>query len=203
MIKTVPVNLSRDPSLPTGIHDPKWKDAAVAARVAFNTYQRLLLDPALFPSTTTLLPDAKAAPDFKGGVDKRTFAFLAPEPIPSRNLRFRGGSYGEIHRRYSFGGRLPAVNFHAQAVIFGADSDGRFFLQATVGRMDGGWGNKASLVVKLTGSGGDVGNIAWTHEMDPPMDHHVVVTGRDPALAAAFDGLGNALTTFFTLHRGS
>ena len=120
MIKTHPVNLNRDPQLPTGIHDPRWKEPAVATRVALTTFQRLMMNPALFPAAV-MLPAGDVNPGFKGNVDKRAFTFQPAQDIPLKKLRFKGGSYGEIHHRYSFGGRLPAVNFHAQAVIFGLD----------------------------------------------------------------------------------
>jgi len=197
VIKTHPVNLNRDPQLPTGIHDPRWKEPAVATRVALTTFQRLMMNPALFPAAV-MLPAGDVNPGFKGNVDKRAFTFQPAQDIPLKKLRFKGGSYGEIHHRYSFGGRLPAVNFHAQAVIFGLDSSGRFFLSATVGRMDGGWGNSAALVVKM----GEAGAIQWTHEMDPPQDHPVLVTGQDAALSAAFDGVNDAHVAFHTLHAG-
>ncbi|MEW5848653.1 MAG: hypothetical protein AB2A00_07550 [Myxococcota bacterium] len=201
-MKTYPVNLNRDPNLPTGIHDPKWRNPAVASVVAFNAYQRTMMEHrGEFPEkplvTSDALKDART-----GTVEKRSFMTAQVHTVQGWNLHFKGGSYGEIHRRYAFGGRLPAVNFHAQNVFFGVDSDGRYFLRAVVGRMDGGWGNKAALSATFLTDKGDLGGVLWQHEMDPPQDYPFVLVGKDARLAAEFNNLREILVVFQTHHAG-
>jgi len=199
-LKTLPINLKRDPSLPSGLHDPKWKDPAVASRVALGWHTRLMVTQAALFQATGLLPSGKALEGRTGNVDKRSFPLTTRHPTSGGGM-FVGGSYGEIYHRYSFGGRLPTVNFHAKAVVFGADSDGRFFLGSTVVRMDGGWGNSASLVLRFLAGTNEVGGIFWEDTLDPPQDKDVLVVGHSDALKAAFPQLTEAAVTFHTVHK--
>src|SRR5689334_21027367 len=127
--------------MPTSLFDPRWKEPEVASRVAFVLYCRNEL--ALATEPLTQAPPA-SRPDL---VDQRSFHFAHVHDV-DKSLgarKFKGGSFGELHRHYAFG--KYTVNFHAQAVAFGFDDFGRYFLDATVGRFDGPWGNDASLVV--------------------------------------------------------
>ncbi len=195
-VKTYPVNLAREPGMPTGIHDPAWKDPAVATKVGLDHYARVMsqgLPRQAFQTVETL------APMRRGAVETRSFVLTTVTPLAG-GVRVRAGSYGEIHRRYSFGGRLPPANFHAMAVGFGVDSLGQCFLKALVGRMDGGWGNRAALSVVFASDQGELGGISWVGELDPPGDKPVLVLAQDKALKDGSDALTTATVTFQTVH---
>jgi hypothetical protein len=131
---------------------------------------------------------------------ERSFSLLPA--LESSSGSFRGGGYGEIHRRYMFGGPRPPVNFHAQQVCFGVDQEGLCYLRAVVGRFDGMWGNTARLEVTLRAGDADVATLAWSGELDPPRDVRVVCFQRSDAARDKFSALTDAQVRFDTLHRG-
>ncbi|HEY4222980.1 MAG TPA: hypothetical protein VGO62_16600 [Myxococcota bacterium] len=190
-MKSYPVNLGQSgkDGLPAGLFDPRWKDPAVAARVAFTVYCRVPFHDDKSPRPLTR--------DFRSGAaaltDARTFP-LVHEHVLDDGTRVKCGSYGELHRRYSFG--THTANFHAQTVVFAADSRGRFLLSAVVGRFDGPWGNDATLSATFSAGAQPIGAVVWTRAMDPAGDHRVVVTGVDAALATAFPALDRAALAF-------
>lgn len=194
-MRSYPVNLNPDPDLPRGLFDPRWQDPAIASRVAFTVYRRLSFDEAPLRLVVDGLPEQKAMV-----TDARVFPLV--DVHEHDGAKFKGGSFGELHRRYSFGGRRPTVNFHAQAVCFGVDDKGRFYLRSKVGRFDGGWGNDAALVVKLHAGDELVGAVYWAGELDPPKDVHVHLLGKDPVVAARFAELTEARVAFTGRHHG-
>lgn len=119
-----------------------------------------------------------------------------------RGTRVKGAGWGELHRRYTFGGGRPPVNFHAQALCFGADEHGRWFVRANVGRFDGAWGNEAGLTVTFSAGGVALGAVVWTREMDPAGDVDVELSGTDAALARSFAALDRIDVVFYAHHRG-
>lgn len=195
-VKTYPVNLAREPGMPTGIHDPAWKDPVVASKVGLEQYHRALSQGT---AVAALRTPADLAPLRKGTVETRTFALSQVHTLPN-GTRVRTGSFGEIHRRYSFGGRLPGANFHAMVVAFGVDSTGRCFLKATVGRHDGAPGNRGALSVGFSTATGELGGLAWEGELDPAGDHPVLLLAQAAPLQAAFDDVTTATVVFLTVH---
>ena len=198
-MRTYPVKLGASDGMPTSLFDPRWRDPAVAARVAFTLYCRHDFAGADAPLAPVPAPQKAEL------TDARTFPLVHVHDAghDGAATRFKGGSYGELHRRYSFGGKRPTVNFHAQAVCFGVDDAGRFYLRSKVGRFDGGWGNDAALVVKLHAGDELLGAIAWQGALDPPQDVHVQIVGVDARLAARFDDVTHAHVAFTGLHHGS
>ena len=186
-VRTYPVNLGGGKSgMPTSLFDPAWQDPAVAARVAFMIYCRV---PWPAPAALERAPvDAAAAL-----TDERRFPLVHVHTLED-GTRFKGGSYGELHRRYAFGNQT--ANFHAQAVAFGVDDKGRFVLTAVVGRFDGPWGNDATLSATFLAGKDVVGSAVWRKQMDPAGDHRVIVAGQDAAIAAAFDRIDGARVCF-------
>jgi hypothetical protein len=88
------------------------------------------------------------------------------------------------------------ANFHAQAVTFGVDDAGRFFLSAVVGRYDGPWGNRAMLDVALFAGQAPVGVIHWERTMDPTGDVRVVVVGSDARIRESYQQIDRAEVRF-------
>src|ERR1041385_1576464 len=115
--------------MPTSLFDPKWKEPAIAARVAYTIYCRIPRD--MFTSSPSSPPPSVEI----AHTDARSFALV--HRIEAENGDFKGGWSGELHRRSAVGPHT--VNFPAQAVAFGVDAAGRFFLSAVVGRFDGPW----------------------------------------------------------------
>ena len=195
-VKSYPVHLGVADGMPRGLFDPQWQDPAVAARVAFMIYCRVP-----FHSLGDAALDDRAVDAPHGLSDARSFRLDHTHTLDD-GTRFKGGSYGELHRRYAYG--THTANFHAQAVSFGADSLGRFTLTAVVGRFDGPWGNQGTLAVsffaKASSSSSSpevlVGTASWVKALDPTGDHRVVVVGADPRLAHAFDRLTRADVAF-------
>ncbi len=175
--------------MPTSLFDPRWQEPAVAARIAFLIHCRIPFEDGAVP----LAPEPVDAP--AALTDARSFALTQ---VIARDddarVRFKGGSYGELHRRYAFG--THTANFHAQAVAFGADSRGRYFLSAVVGRFDGPWGNDGTLAVSFFAGAVCAGTVRWHKSLDPTGDHRVVIFGRDDTLKDAFENLDRADVTF-------
>lgn len=196
-IKSFTPNLKRDPGMPNGVWDPVWQKPDVAHRVAVEGYLALRMAQEDWGPDGLLA--AAALPAFAPrNTEERTFALSEVRAFEDSATRFKGGSYGEIFRRYTYGGTKPAVNFHAQAATFGVDSDGRYFLKAVVGRVDGGWGNKAALCCRWLAGGALLGGLVFEAELDPPQDVPFTLTGRSAALAARFDALDAAQLLFFS-----
>lgn len=196
-LRTYKVDLTHDPALPVSLFDPKWNDPEVAARVALEAYKRLPLDSAeLPPLAREGLPEQK-----RTASDTRVFPLEHVQEI--HGLRLKGGSYGELHKKYSYGGRRPTVNFHAQSVCFGLDSEGRYFLRARVGRFDGAWGNDAVLSVTFYAGDEEIGGSHWAGALDPPHDIDVEVIGLDAALKDRFDEVTSARVAFTGNHHGT
>jgi hypothetical protein len=196
-IRTHPVSLRPDPTLPTGVWDPLWEKPEVAARIASNTFLHLFYKGAKFDSDT-LIADNKLPEFTKKNTEHRTFPLTQVLTLAQPSVQFRGGSYGEIYRRYTYGGPKPAVNFHAQQVSFGVDSEGRYFLSAVVGRVDGMWGNKVTLAARFVGTNGSFGALLWEGEVDPPKDYPVELFGKSERMANAFSQLKEVAISFYT-----
>jgi len=196
-LTTFAPNLKRDPTLPSGLWDPLWQKPEVATRVALETYLHLRCT---FPDfgPDALVPAADLPTFPPRNTEERTFALGDVKTFEDSSTCFRGGSYGEIYRRYTYGQTKPAVNFHAQAVVFGVDSEGRYFLKGSLGRVDGGWGNRASLCLRFVAAGAPVGGVLFEAELDPPQDVPFSLAGSSPALAAAFPKLEAARLSFFS-----
>lgn len=195
--------------MPTSLFDPRWRDPAVAARVAFVLYCRSGADlegaaHKLLDDVPALPPELTDARDFRlAHVYEVASALDAPD-VPdalrkrSGARRFKGGSYGELHRHYAFG--KYTVNFHAQAVSFGFDDAGAWFLASTVGRFDGPWGNDAVLSVRWRAGRDVVGASVWHRALDPVGDLRVRLSGQDARLAQRFDEIDLAEVAFTARH---
>ena len=197
-IKTFTPSFKRDPSLPSGVWDPMWQQPEVAARVAVDAYLALRYAQKDFGPDALLEPAAMSALSARF-TEERSFGLGEVKLFEGSTTRFRGGSYGEIYRRYTYGGTRAAVNFHAQAVTFGVDSEGRYFLKGVLGRVDGDWGNRAALTCRFLARGGQcVGGVSFSCALDPAHDEPFLVTGQSPRLAQGFDALESAQLSFFS-----
>lgn len=192
-VTAFPIDLNPPAGTPTGVWDPIWDRPEVAASLALSTYRRLRHLPF---DGCTLLPEASLPELAHKHTVARTFAVARATPVEEFGVRFRGGSFGEIFKRYSFG-PMPAANFHAQAVYFGADSDGRFLVEATVGLVGGTLDNEAALVVRFTAASGVVGGVAWEGPVKSEHNTHLQILGTDPTLAQAFDELDRVEVQFY------
>lgn len=201
-MRTYPVKLGASDGMPTSLFDPRWKEPDVAARVAFTLYCRNDFSHASAPLQREL--DAQRA-DL---TDARTFALVHVHDIgDSQRIgggarRFKGGSYGELHRHYALGGSTAggSLNFHAQAVSFGVDDGGRYCLNANVGRFDGPWGNDALLTVTFFAGPSAIGAVRWHASLDPVGDKRVCVVGKDAVIAERFDAIDRADVAFTARH---
>ena len=186
--------------MPTGVWDPAWEKPEVATKIAANVYKQMRLESVDFGAEKLVGPEKlKKFPAKK--TETRTFALDAAQTFEKSTTRLRCGSFGEIFKRYTFGsgtGKAP-VNFHVQALIFGVDSEGRWFVKGRVGRVDGGWGTKAGLTVSFVAKGSKVlGGVQWEGELDPPRDVPFCFVGCDPALAEQFGALKEVHVSFFS-----
>ena len=188
-------DLSPDPSVPTGFWDPKWEDPEVAAKVSRDAYRRLRTEEAGFESGKLLSADALPQVE-KKTTETRILPLLPAKQIEEVGVKVRGSAIGEIFRKYTFG--ITSVYFHAQAVCLGVDEEGRYYLQTQIGRINGTWGKKGTLVVRFRTAEGDVGGVAWQGELDPPKDVHVLITGQDEAIRESFDELTEVVVEFDT-----
>jgi hypothetical protein len=188
-VRTYEVNLGRDPLMPTGVWDPAWNKPEVASHVAAELYKRLCAEGLTFPDVP-LLASGKLPKLAKKNTETRTV-----EPLGEAGAPFKGGSVGEVFKRYAFGPR-PASNFHAQQVCFGVDAEGRYFLQANVGLVGAGLGNKVALVVAFHGPQGELGGVAWEGQAEPSRDLPVRVLGRDQAAKVVLAQATKATVSF-------
>jgi hypothetical protein len=195
-LKTFTPTFKRDPGLPSGVWDPAWQRPEVASRVAADAY--LTLRYAQDDFGPDALQDGAALPQLSDRyTEERRFALGEAKTFDDSPTRLRGGSYGEIFKRYTYGGTRPAVNFHAQAVSFGVDSQGRYFLKGILGRVDGAWGNRAALICRFLAGERCVGGLSFQCELDPPQDVPFLLSGTSPRLAREFDAIDCAQLTFF------
>lgn len=198
-LKTYDVDLNPPEGMPTGVWDPAWDKPEVATQVALQAYGRVRHLP--FDGCTLL--DAGELPDNPPkNTEHRTFTLDQVLDVPEGGHRFKGGSFGEIFKRYSFG-PMPAANFHAQAVFFGVDSTGRFFVDALVGLVGGTLENEAALVVRFVGEDGEVGGVAWEGPVKSETNFHLQILGTDPRLEAGFDQLTEIKVSFYAHCPGS
>ena len=198
-VKSYPVKLAAQGGMPTSLFDPRWKEPAIAARVAFTLYCRSDLSNARAPLVA--VPPATATSGRRSDLtDARSFALVHVQDVePAFGARrFKGGSFGELHRHYALGN--GALNFHAQAVCFGIDDAGRFFLHATVGRFDGPWGNDAVLSASFFAGVEPIGAIVWNEALDPVGDKRASETGRDPRVHSRFDAIDRCELSFTARH---
>ncbi|MBI4819322.1 MAG: hypothetical protein HY791_23825 [Deltaproteobacteria bacterium] len=199
-VRSYPVNLLPDPKLfPRDLFDPRWKDPAVQARVAFEAYRRLRTSGVSFDGEALI---SALPPRTETSLDRRTFE-VTPRAAPKdRDARFVGGAVNELHRRIAFAGGRPTVNIHAQVVTFGADSEGRWFLRANLGRVGGEDGNEAALGISFSSNDRGVGAFEVTRSVDPGDDQAVFVVGTSSELAKGFDSLTRIEVRLFAQHHG-
>jgi hypothetical protein len=194
-LNVIKEKVKRDPTMPSGVWDPSWNDPEVARRVARDAWLKVLYGPE--PIGQGQLIAAESLPKYpKKNTEERTFELGAPAEVDG--LKFLGGSFGEIFRRYTYGGAKPAVNFHTQGLVFGADEKGRYFVRAQVGRVDGAWDCAAGLVVRFHAGDKALGGIVWEGELNPPKDVEVVFQGQDQELAKAFAELDRVTVSFWS-----
>jgi len=194
-IKTLETKLTRDPTLPAGVWDPTWNDPEIAARIAADAFEQTLFGSE--PIGEGQLVAAESLPKYpKKNTEERNFGLAKTRVVEGTD--FKGGSYGEIFHRYTYGGTKPAVNFHAQAVIFGADAKGRYLLRARVGRVDGGWGCAAALKIEFVAGGRVLGGLFWEGELDPPKDVEISFKGTDAVLKDSFGALDEVRVQFYS-----
>ena len=198
-LRTYPVDLNPPPGLPSGVWDPAWEKPEVAARVARHTYRQLR---AQGMDGGPLRPASELPRLAKRNTEHRAFALGDAQPIPDLNASLRGGSYGEIFRRYAFGPR-PAANFHAQAVSFGVDSDGRYFVDGQIGLVGGAFDNEAALVVRFVGKRGAIGGVAWQGPVASEQNFHLQILGSDDRLRDSFDKLSEIQVDFYAKCTGA
>jgi len=202
LLKTFPVPQhvpGNDPTLPTGVWDPLWKKAEVAQRIAGDVYRDLGLAMLDFP-VLEVTPVEKLPTLPPENTDVRTFDLSAAAKVPDSSIRLRGSSCGEIFREYPAGPNKPKQYFHAQAVVFGVDSEGRYFLRAVVGRLAGNdMGNKATLELRFLDKAGKVlGGKIWRGQLDLQPETQVLIAGKSEVLRAGFDKLHSASVSFET-----
>lgn len=195
-MRTYPVKLGASDGMPTSLFDPRWKEPRVAARVAFTLYCRNDFARAHAP----LVRDVEA--QRAELTDARTFALAHVHDVERDAKKFKGGSYGELHRHYALGGSSAggSLNFHAQAVSFGVDDAGRYCLNANVGRFDGPWGNDALLTVTFFAGATAIGAVRWHASLDPVGNKRVCVVGRDDVIAQQFAHIDRADVAFTARH---
>ncbi|MHB8875637.1 MAG: hypothetical protein ACYC8T_18280 [Myxococcaceae bacterium] len=201
-MKTFPIPQhlpGNDPTLPTGVWDPLWQKPEVARRIAGDVYRDLRLAMPEFP-TLELTPAGKLTRFAPENTDERSFDLSDAVKVPDSSLRLRGSSCGEIFREYPAGPNKPKQYFHAQAVVFGLDSEGRYFLRGIVGRLAGNdMGNKATLELRFLDKAGKVlGGKIWRGQLDLQPETQVLIAGKSEALRAGFDGVHSALLSFET-----
>jgi hypothetical protein len=194
-IKTYDVDFKVDPSLPTSVWDPKWKKPEIATRVALHTYKQLRWQGEDFAEGP--LPQGDLAEIQEKNTEFLEFSLEESHPLDEFELAVKGGGFGEIFRRYAFGA-MSAVYFHAQAVCFGVDSQGRYFLQAQVGRLGGTWGKSAALIVRFLAGEQEIGALSWQDDLDPPKDVQLKFTGQDEKLRDSFEQLSRVSVAFYT-----
>jgi hypothetical protein len=183
-IRSYPLTMVADRgALPASLFDPRWKDPAVGARVAFEVFRKKA---STRDGESTRLVALESLPTFRN-VDygKVKLAIGAPTPLPELGREVRGIAVNELHRRYAYGGKVPARNYHAQVVTFAFDRQGRWLLRAFVGRFGGTTGDRATLLAKVW-SGSAIGGAMIQHLLGEK-DQEVVLAGQDERLAAAFD----------------
>ena len=198
-LKTYPVDLNPPPGMPTGVWDPSWEKPEVAHKVALMTYRQLRSESF---DGGALRPASELPKLAKKNTEHRVFELGEAQPIQDLGVRVRGVSYGEIYRRYAFGPR-PAVNFHAQAVSFGADSEGRFFIDAQIGLVGGAFESEAALLVKFVGKRGAIGGVAWQGPVASEKNFHLQILGTDDKLRDNFDKLTEIQVDFYAKCTGA
>lgn len=188
-----------DPLSPTGVWDPNWKKPEVARFVATYAYRDLRNQLGDFEALELIA--AAKLPNLAGErTDERQFPLTETSQLPEFKEQFRGGSFGEIFRQYTSAPPQVPQYFHAQGVMFGVDSDGRFFLRAIVGRLNGNdLGNKAMLQLAfLDKAKAPIGGIAWSGQLDLQPEQRVLIAGKSATLAAAFRKIDSARVSFQT-----
>jgi hypothetical protein len=206
-VRTYPVDLNPPKDLPRSAHDPRWKDPSAAARVSLFAYHRSRLEVLSEP----LIADFEL-PEPPKDSDQKIFTLLAPVEAAGLEVEFRGGGFGELHRRYETGRRLNTVanpralatevdesivDFHAQSVTFGADSEGRYFLAGEVGRVFGYPGDRGIVVVRFCAGQRSIGGTSWNGPIDHIGNQRFAVGGRDARLAALFPRLSEVRAQFW------
>jgi hypothetical protein len=206
-VRTYPVGLNPPKDLPRSAHDPRWKDSSAAARISLFAYHRSRLVLRAEP----LVPEFEL-PETPKDADQKTFRFLAPVEAAGLGVEFRGGGFGELHRRYETGRRLntvanpralatevdeSTVDFHAQSLTFGADSEGRFFLAGEIGRVFGFPGDRGIVVLRFRAGARSLGGTFWSGPIDHLGNQRFEVGGSDAKLAASFPLLTEARAQFW------
>lgn len=198
-VRTYELDLNPPEGTPTGVWDPSWENPETASQLSLIIYRKIRHLP--FGGCTLL--DATDLPTLTPkNTESRSFHLKTVHDVAELNVRYRGGSYGEIFKRYSFG-PMPAANFHAQAVFFGVDSEGRFFVDAAVGLVAGTLENTASLVIQFIGEDGVVGGVAWEGPVSSEANTQLQILGTDERLKAQFDSLKEVQVQFYSHCPGS
>lgn len=213
-VRTYPVTGIPDLSLlPRDLFDPRWADETFAGRMAFERYRQHRFQGKAFAAGPMLPPEA--LPQFPVGRVARTTARLLEHPLPEAHSRVRAAAHNELHRRLSYGGGLPTLNFHAQVVALAVDAEGHWLLRATVGRHGGVPDSEAALVAQVLTREGPLAGVAWRAPLSGPApaaaargasaevpsragnwDTEVELAGQDPRLAARFTELEAVDLTF-------
>lgn len=190
VVRSYKVNLNPDPDLPVSLFDPKWNEPVVAQRVALKSWRELGPVPVL----SALCGEDELESFRRLHKEERTFHLI--DPVDEGGLRKKGGSYGELHKHFSWGGRRPNANFHAQAVAFAFGSDGTFIVSGRVGCWDGSFENQAHLQVRVFAGDDCVGAVSWTSTLKPKEDKDVRLFGKSDDVAKQFDAIDRVEVAF-------
>ena len=183
--------------MPDGFWDPKWKDPHVATLLARNAYRSLRFKEEDFPNDPLAHYENLDLSEYdERSVESQTFALTEIVEVEDFGTTFKGGSYGEVFKRYSFG--ISTIFFHAQGLCFGIDNEGRFFLQGQVGRINGTWGKKAAIGIYFKTKDGLLGCFGWEAQLDPPQDIQMYIVGKDDKVRDNFHKIIEVEVAFYT-----
>jgi hypothetical protein len=203
-LRTYPIEINEERSeMPRTLFDERWNDPLIVSKVALEMFRN-----GAFPdgdAAKQRLLDAGTLPDYPAAkTDARTCTLEHVHALRDLRVRFKGGAINELHRRYAFGAKEPTANFHAKIICFGADSAGRFFARATVGRWGGVQDNEAALVARFLAGEQVIGGVVWRGSFPTSAaDTEVLLRGSDPRLASAFDGLNAVNISFYARQLGA
>ena len=174
---------SDTPKILSDAAHPAWGDAG---QIVLATYRDLRADPDAFPDAELVHEDELLSEATSwSAVDHHPL--LPVTDVEGR--RVRGTAFSALHRCYDFAHRGTPLDFHVQGAAVGLDSDGNYFLRASVGcageRPDG----ELEVLAMFVGTMGLVGAIRWTGRLQDGDEHLIGSTGHDSRLAQGFDGV--------------